>query len=93
MSKAYILVFDRDAQIDYDVLLQGIKNEASITNWWHYIKSAYILISPLTGYQLGERIRQYLPDHLFLLTRVDLSDKGGWLTRDAWDWINRHKSS
>lgn len=92
MNKAYILTFDRNPYVNYNVLNDGIKNDSNIVNWWHYMLSTYILISPLSGYYLSERIRQYLPNHRFLLTRVDLSNKGGWLPQDAWDWINRYVS-
>lgn len=90
-NKAYIFSFDRNTTRDYNLLHEGIKSDNNIKDWSHYMLSSYILISPLSGYDLSESIRKYFPDHRFLLTQVKLNNKSGWLPQEAWDWLKKYK--
>ena len=55
---AYILSFDRDDSVDYQILHKEIINLPRVLNWFHYIKSSYILIAN-TNYvnRLNEEIK------------------------------------
>ena len=92
MSKyAYILVFDRDDNLDYVEIHKQITEMSSLFNWFHYIRSSYILISSQQStHQFIEEIRAVIGmEKQFLLMRVSLEegDYNGWLPTDAWDWI------
>ncbi len=91
MSKAYILVFDRDYKnFDYLKFHETIKKSKYIITWWHYIQSCYILISDLSADELSDKIIELMPKNRFLLTQVNLNNSNGWLNEKAWDFIYRH---
>ena len=59
-------------------------------NWFHYIKSSYILIARVTGPgQLTKRIKKIMGNKNFLVMEVNLSKRNGWLPEKAWNWIRR----
>ncbi len=91
MKKVYLLVFDRDDfRHNYLRIHKKIKNDVYIENWWHYLKSAYILTSELSAEHLFDEIRKILPNHKFLITEIDLENCEGWLPEKAWEWIEKH---
>jgi hypothetical protein len=90
MNKVYLLVFDRESNFNYQQLHDFIKNSTFITDWWHYIKSGYLLVSPLSATALADQIRKAFVNHRFLLTKVVLSDSNGWLPKEAWEWVYRN---
>lgn len=92
MKTIYILTFDRNSTYDYNILHNGIKTDSQIINWWHFLKSSYLLVSTNSSATLlSERIRTYFPNQRFLLTEINLKNHNGWLPKEAWDWINSNK--
>lgn len=87
---AYLLVYDRDLSTDYKLLHEGIKADSKIVNWWHYLNSAYILISNSSANELTEGVRRYVPSGKFLIVKITRSDYQGYLSKDAWKWIHGH---
>jgi len=91
-NNLYILTFDRSDDFDYNRLHEFIKNDYQyINDWWHYIKSSYILVSPYSADVVANRIIQIIPNQHFLVMKLNPSDHQGWLTKDAWEWINKYK--
>lgn len=84
---AYLFVYDKDQITDYNALHERIKTDPNISNWWHYLNSAYILLSNSNANQLAASIRSYFPNGKFLITKITRSDYQGYLARDAWNWI------
>jgi hypothetical protein len=95
-KKAYILVFDKD-EIDANQLHSAIEahqNNGSIYNWWHFIKTCYILISNKTADDLAKSIgNSIVSAKKFLLIEVNMNNRQGWLNEDAWKWINDNKGN
>lgn len=86
--RAYILTFDRDDNLDYKAIHEGIVNSQSVINWWHYIKSSYILIcNTNNATTIQKEIIDVMPSKRFLLVEVNLQNRNGWLPQEAWDWI------
>jgi len=84
----YILTFDRNDQLDYKVLHDKLVSLDCIKNWFHYIKSSYILISDkVTANALDREIGSLFKDNNYLILGVDLKDSQGWLPKRAWEWI------
>ena len=83
--------------ITYDLKNKSVKNYESLFSaiktlgpWWHYLESTWIVKTNLTSSQavwnvLASHI--VTNDHL-LIIRVDSRDKWGWLSQDAWNWLN-----
>lgn len=85
---AYILVFDRDDFLDYKTIHDKIISIDSLVNWFHYIKSSYILITTdSTANQLAKKIQPIIPRKYYLLIAIDLRNRQGWLPPEAWEWI------
>lgn len=86
---AYILVFDRDDLRDYQSLHNKIISIQGLINWFHYIKSSYILITEEpSAKQLAKKIQPLIPKKYYLLMEIDMNNRQGWLPRKAWDWIH-----
>ena len=86
----YALMFDRDDNTDFKKLHEELVSKRCIVNWFHYIKSSYILVSDLsTANSLDREIRDVLINKDYLLVAIDLKDSQGWLPERAWQWIKR----
>lgn len=85
---AFILVFDRDDFLDYKSIHNQIISIDSLLNWFHYIKSSYILITnESSAKQLAKKIQPIIPQKSYLLVEIDMNNRQGWLPRKAWDWL------
>lgn len=85
---AYILVFDRDDLCDYKTIHEKILSIEGLINWFHYIKSSYILITAEpSAKQFAKKIQPIIPKKYYLLMEIDLNNRQGWLPQSAWDWI------
>ena len=93
--KAYIVVFD-PSEIDKMQLSNAVKSLHSagiIKNWWHYIKTCYILISDRTGNELSEKIAGYISGKKkYFVVEINLKNRQGYLLPDAWEWIKTETS-
>lgn len=87
---AYILSFDRDDFRNYKSIHDQIVSIEGIVNWFHYIKSSYILITEEpSARDLAKKIRPIFPGKNYLLLEVNLNNRQGWLPEKAWDWIHK----
>lgn len=91
MYKIYLFVFD-PYKTDTSLVHNIIKNNSYITNWWHYLASAYLLKSRYTLATIQDDIIRKWPNQHFLLIEVNTNNFGGWLPQAAWDWINNHSN-
>ena len=87
---AYALIFDRDDQTNFKQLHDQLVSLDSVKNWFHYIKSAYILISDkTTANALDKDIRMIFRERNYLIVAINLKDSQGWLPERAWNWIEK----
>lgn len=86
---AYILVFDRDNVRDYQSIHNRIITISGLINWFHYIKSSYILISKdASAKELAKKIQPIIPKKYYIIFEIDMNNRQGWLPSKAWDWIH-----
>lgn len=86
--RAYILTFDRDDSLNYKAMHNKLTNLPIVFSWWHYIKSAYILICNTdNATALQREISKIMPNKRFLVIEVNLRNRNGILPPKAWDWI------
>jgi len=85
-------MFDTDDNLNYNIVHNGIISIPGLYSWFHYLQSSYVLISELNTNTLTQEISKIIPNKRFLIFRVDLNTRNGWLPKDAWDWIERMKS-
>lgn len=86
----YLMVFDRNPSFDYQPIHNFINNNPQITDWSHYMLSAYILVSPLSANDLANQIIANFCRHRFLLIEINNKNYQGWLTQDAWTWLKKY---
>lgn len=72
---------------NYDALYDELKNSAS---WWHYLDSTWLISSAETADQLSTRLLKHLDKNDYLLVIKVVRPYQGWLSEDAWKWINEH---
>jgi len=90
-NKAYIINFDIESKdnADYMKFHDLLTKDKGIINWWHYLRSSYIVIvgDDVTAASISKFIRGNWKDKLFFVSQLDLTDHDGWLPKDAWDWV------
>jgi hypothetical protein len=90
-KKAYILSYDREEGKDYVEFHNKLTSLPEITNWFHYIKSSYILITEVQAASvLSTKIKEIIPSDNYFLIELNLANSNGWLVPKAWEWINKH---
>jgi len=86
MNKVYLLTYDLHYPgQNYHGLKQIIENNF---NWWHYMESAWLLYTSLSANQIWNTISSVIDENDRVLIIEVTNNKQGWLTREAWDWIN-----
>lgn len=82
---AFLISYDLKTQYkNYDGLTNAIKG---IGSWWHYLDSTWIVKTDLSVSLIQIRLFPHITkDDRLLIIRIE-KPAGGWLTKDAWDWI------
>lgn len=85
--KAYIIVFDRKEGVDFKAFHEKLVALPEVQTWWHYIKSAYIIISDKqSANDLIKILLPFTPVKLLLITEINLKNRNGLLTEKGWAW-------
>ncbi|MFS8149994.1 hypothetical protein [Vreelandella titanicae] len=70
---------------------KGLINELEESpSWWHHLGSTWLIATHESADQLFKRLKPYLDDNDGILIITVTYPKSGWLTQEAWDWINEH---
>jgi hypothetical protein len=85
--KAHLLVFD--VSVDRDQVIAAVDGIKEIENWYAFFTNTMCLASTLDAKGLSKKIRERLPETKFILTTVEPSEKGGWLPKSVWSFLNR----
>jgi hypothetical protein len=72
---------------NYSALHEAIKE---CGDWWHYLESTWIVVTPLNVDQASRALRQHIDtnDRLFVVRLRSYDSRDGWLPQEAWDWLN-----
>ena len=87
----YIICYDLKQPIDsYQKLFSELQASHS---WWHYLASTWIVLRYESFVELLRKLRPliYAGDRLLVMPAKGPAD--GWLSKDAWDWINKNVPS
>ncbi len=87
----YVVIFDRDPEESYQDFHAAFVVHPQIHNWWHYIKSAYLIRTSLEASELADHFgrcaRRSGISTTHLVMRVNPTDRQGRLVKEAWAWI------
>ena len=92
-NKVYIITFNTDAPFDA-VTFHGYLTSlypGNITDWWHYIHTTYLIVSPLDVNSLYNLIYPGVPQRYLLIVEINPDNAQGWLPADAWTWLKKYK--
>ncbi len=87
MQKKYIITYNLKNSIwNYTGFFNALQ---SIGPWWHYLDSTWIIKTNYTSQQIYSMLGQHLSkSDLILIVEIIPGNRYGWLTKDAWDWID-----
>jgi hypothetical protein len=74
---------------DYSGLYEAIK---SCGAWWHYLESTWLVDTSLDAEGIWARLGKHFDKNDFALVIGVTKDYQGWLSKEAWDWINGRRS-
>ncbi len=93
--KTYVIIFNRESTKSYGNFHKELTNSTIFNKWWHYIKTMYIVRSKYSGKEISTHVRNCLENHdlnkFHLVLSVNLADRWGWLTAEAWEWIQKNR--
>jgi hypothetical protein len=87
--KVLLITYDlKDKFIDYSKLFDILKTAPS---WWHYIESTWLIATDEPPELWFSKIKNAIgkDDNLFIV-EIKGSQRQGWLSQDAWDWIKKY---
>ena len=82
--------------ISYDLNTPGQKytdlyDELKLSpDWWHFLDSTWLVATSETAEQLAARLLRHLDKNDRILIIKVTKPYQGWLSDDAWEWINRN---
>lgn len=89
----FIIVFERDLQKEYAEFHRDFVRHPKIRAWWHYLKSAYLVVTELESTDLSQHANEIFDRYglrkTHLILEVNLADRAGMLPKDAWEWLTR----
>ena len=85
---AFCITYDLKAPgRDYKGLYEGIKASGK---WWHYLESTWLVVTDQKPGEIWDRLNPHADDNDRILIIEVRNNKSGWLSQDAWDWINEN---
>jgi hypothetical protein len=74
---------------DYTELHEAIK---ACGTWWHYLGSTWLVETSLSAAGIWQKLAPHVDKNDRVLVIGVTRDYQGWLSQDAWDWINARSS-
>lgn len=61
-------------------------------DWAHYVPNCWIVKTTSSAEKWYERLKPCMgPNDLLLISRIDLNESQGWLSKWVWDWIAKNR--
>ncbi len=70
---------------NYEPLYNAIKGCGA---WWHYLGSTWLVETNLNAEGIWKRLAPTVDTNDRVLIIGVTKDSAGWLSKEAWDWIN-----
>jgi hypothetical protein len=90
-KKVYILTYDREEGADNIAFHNKLIKLPEVLNWFHYVKSSYIIVSNVQNAStLSSKIQKFIPSSNFFVMELNPVNSNGLLVPKAWDWIKKY---
>ena len=87
---AFLIAFDlRDPTLEYDLAVKYILDCRDFEAWWNHVPGVFLVVTRLSANEISDRLRAFTKGANLLVVQVDLENSDGWLSRKAWEWINK----
>jgi hypothetical protein len=84
-SEAYLVIVDILTADDHTALFNELQKS---DRWWHYLSNAWLVIRRDTLVELQGKLLPLIRQQDRMLIMPARGPTGGWLQKDAWDWLN-----
>ena len=85
-SEVLLVTYDlRTPSHDYSPFYEALKQQGT---WWHYIPSTWLIATTKTPKELHSAVVSHITTSDPLLVVAVKRPYWGFLTKEAWDWIN-----
>jgi hypothetical protein len=85
-SQVLLVTYDlRTAGRDYNPFFESLKQQG---NWWHYISSTWLISTLLSPQQLYSNVVRHITTSDSLLIIPIKRPYWGYLSNEAWEWID-----
>lgn len=62
-------------------------------DWLRYAPNCWIVYTTSSAEVWSQRLKPHLGEKdLFLIIRLDLRERQGWMSKMVWDWIDKYRS-
>ncbi len=75
---------------EYSDLYEAIKGCGT---WWHYLGSTWLVDTSLDAAGIWKRLAPHVDRNDRVLVIGVTQDYQGWLSKEAWEWINNRRTS
>lgn len=83
----YVVSYDlKKPGKDYIGLTEQLRHSP---RWWHYLESTWLISTQESPDQLYNRLRAHLDDGDSILIIEAGKHRQGWLSKEAWEWIQQ----
>jgi len=89
----YVVSFDRVSTKSYRGFHDEFVKNPRFKNWWHHIKSSYIISTEMTANEISDYFTKIakssgVPTRHFVM-RVNIEERQGMLPKGSWAWFKR----
>lgn len=95
MKKIFVIIIEPGVLdvAKHTRMIEALKKDDGIFNWWHHITNSYILITKtnVSAKSLQKFVKFFFNSAQFLVIEIPrVSDYNGWLPDRAWKWIENN---
>ncbi len=86
----YLVAFNlQNKRHHYDIFLDALQ----MTNWFNFFDNAWLISTDESAQEITERLERYIKEGDFLLVIRVTDEYYGLLPDEAWDWLQKERSS
>jgi hypothetical protein len=89
----FIMVYEREPEKSYALFHKDFVAHKQIYRWWHFLKTAYLVVTDLEAKDLSEHLKSMFEKYdlgkTHVILEANFGHRAGWLPKRAWEWLDR----